>query len=322
MSTQKADSQWQQISAVGSVELPAWAQFMVKLGRHAGTEFASNPGRVTWRIITVPHRNFAAGLFALGFLESSIDGILKRIDSIDLSALSEDQPITWRRTDGTIAFGRFVGFEPSTKNDQEDMIRYRTASAEDVKRTISGAKKFNLAPYYGKEFRHSRAMSRNLDFFRAYFPDRWMDLLCNTVPLICMVGRPALWDDLRAPELSVGGATGCLDDLLRVSGDNEDTSEDVSHYFSMFVTPNRSEFEEVATACAVFDGSWSYPKLKNFVTANQNLVVLDRWESGALDAANAFVADYEHVGAAVSPTISNFEIPSTIEYREWSRTRQ
>lgn len=319
MSALNTGTQWQEVSAAGGVALPAWAQFMIKLGRHAGIEFVSHPRRVSWRIVTVPHRNFAAGLFALGFLEASIDEILKRIDSIDLSALSDDQPITWRRTDDTIAFGRYIGFEPKTDKDDEDMVRYRTASAQEVKRTMSGARKFNLAPYFGKEFKHSRAMSRNLDFFKTFFPHRWTDLLCNTVPMICMIGRPVLWDDLRAHELSIGGTTGCLDDLLRVSGDNEDASEDVSHYFSRFVTPNRSELEEVTATCAVFDGSWAYPKLKNFVTANQNLIVLDRWETGAQDAANAFVADYEHVGAAVSLSAGNLDVPATIEYRQWSR---
>ena len=321
MSLNSAAQTWRNLSAFGGAPLPEWAQFMLELGRSAGRSVSSDPQLVTWRIITVPQRNFAAGLFALGFLEASIDRVLSTIDAIDLTKLDEGQKITWRKTSGTIAFGKYVGFSPAGDGSPEETIRYQQGGLI-VRRTLSGARKWNLAPYYGEDFVHDRAMSRNIDFFREYFPNRHEDLLCNTVHTLCVIGRPALWEDLRAQELAVNGIAGCLDDLLRVSGDNENATEDVSHYLTTFVSPDRDELNEVSVDCAVFDSSRAYPKLKNFVTAKQNLVVLDRWENSATDSANAFAADYSHAGADIKQSAAGLKVPETIEYVEWSKSKR
>jgi hypothetical protein len=103
-----------------------------------------------------------------------------------------------------------------------------------------------------------------------------------------------------------------------VGGDNENAAEDVSHYLTRFLSPGRDELEELSVDCAIFDGSRSYPKLKNFVSASENLVLLDRWESGALDSANAFAADCAHAGSSMTDSNLRIPIPSTIEYSEWS----
>jgi hypothetical protein len=292
---------------------------MLDLGRASGIAISETSPKETWRIVTVPNRNFAAGLFALGFLEANIDRILRAVDLIDLTTLAHGQPITWKKTAGTIAYGTFIDYSPAGPGESEGTIKYKPARGTVVRRTISGSKKWNLAPYHGSEFVQDRVMSRNLDFFRTYFPIRHEELLCHTIPTLCMVGRPALWDDLRAQELAVDNVSGCLDDLLRVSGDNENAAEDVSHFLTRFVSPDRDELKEFSVDCAVYDGSRSYPKLKNFVSAIQNLVVLDRWESGAPDSANAFAADCAHAGKSMSGTASGLQIPATIEYAEWCR---
>ena len=318
MSASTDGQAWQNLTVAGGAPLPEWAQFMLDLGRGSGAASSAMPNRVVWRIVTVPNRNFAAGLFALGFLEASLERIFQTIDSQDVTKLAPGQSITWMKTAGTIAFGTFIGYEPARQDEPEDSIRYQPATGPETRRTISGCKRWHLAPYYGSAFVHARAMSRNLDFFRSYFPSGHEALLCHTVPTLCLIGRPALWDDLRAHELAVGDMTGCLDDLLRVSGDNENAAEDVSHYLTRFISPDRDALEELAVDCAIFDGSRSYPKLKNFVSASQNLVVLDRWESGALDSANAFAADCAHAGTSMTDGNLRIPIPSTIEYSEWS----
>jgi hypothetical protein len=304
------------ITALGGAPLPEWAQFMIDLGRYSGRQGIEQPQSTTWRLITVPHRNFAAGLFALGFLETMIPEILRKIDEIDITKLKEGQSITWRRTDNSIAYGTFIRFN-STESPR-NIEHTSKATAVNTKRTLDKVKEFNFSPYFGAPFSHHRMMCRNLEFFTRFFPMRYFDLLCNTVPTICLIGRPALWEDLRSLEFAVGGISGCLDDLLRVSGDNEHAIEDVSHFLTRYVSPDRDVFEEVTINCAVFDGSRAYPKLKNFVSAKQNLVVLDRWESGAMDSANSFAADYAHAGALVKQKPSQLQVPETIEYAEWS----
>ena len=304
------------ITAVGGAPLPEWAQFMLDLGRYSGRQDTEQPQNTTWRIVTVPHRNFAAGLFALGFLETKIPEIIRKVHENDVTKLEKGQLITWRRVDDLIACGTFIRFNSSEST--KDIEYIPKSGGVTSKRSLEKVKEFNFSPYYGAPFTHHRAMSCNLDFFKGVFPTHYLDLLCNTVPTICLIGRPALWDDLRAVEFAIGGVSGCLDDLLRVSGDNENAAEDVSHFLTRFVSPDRDELEECSVSCAVFDGSRAYPKLKNFVSARQNLVVLDRWESGAFDSANAFAAAYEHAGAAVTQKLMGIQIPKTVEYAEWS----
>jgi hypothetical protein len=291
---------------------------MLDLGRESGMAISDTSPKKTWRIVTVPHRNFAAGLFALGFLEASLERIFRTIDSLDVTRLAAGQSITWMNKKDTIEFGTFIRYEPVKPDGSEATIKYRSADGCVTHRIISMCKTWYLAPYYGSAFVHARAMSRNLDFFRAYFPFRHKALLCHTIPTLCLIGLPALWDDLRAHELAVGAVSGCLDDLLRVGGDNENAAEDVSHYLTRFLSPGRDELEELSVDCAIFDGSRSYPKLKNFVSASENLVLLDRWESGALDSANAFAADCAHAGSSMTDSNLRIPIPSTIEYSEWS----
>jgi len=293
---------------------------MLDLGRASGTAISDLSPKETWRIVTVPNRNFAAGLFALGFLEANIERILRVIDSVDVTKLAEGQPITWRRPNDSIAYGEFVRFHPGSPPKTKPTIEYLWPLKGGVwKREIDRIREFNFSAYHGPKFLHDRSMSQNIEFFQEYFSARHTDLLCNTVPTVCLVGRPALWDDLRAHEIAIGDVSGCLDDLLRVSGDNENAAEDVSHFLTRFVAPGRDELEEFPVDCAVYDGARSYPKLKNFISASQNLVVLDRWESGALDSANAFVADCAHAGKSLSVTASGLQTPATVEYAEWSR---
>ncbi len=303
------------ITAAAGAPLPDWAQFMLELGRISGRQFLDQPQNTTWRLITVPHRNFAAGLFALGYLETSVPEILRKIDGIDVAKLEEGQSITWRRTDNLMAYGTFIRFNQT--ESPQNIEHTSKSSAVNTKRTLNKVKEFNFSPYFGEPFTHPRTMCRNLKFFASFFPTRYFDLLCNTVPTICLIGRPALWEDLRSLEFAVGGIIGCLDDLLRVSGDNEHAIEDVSHFLTHYVSPDRDELEEVTINCAVFDGSRAYPKLKNYVLAKQNLIVLDRWESGAINAVNSFITDYAHAGALVKRKLSHLQIPESVEYAEW-----
>jgi len=316
MTLENGDQLGSSITTTASAPLPEWAQFMFKLGRLSGRQHIEQPQNTMWRIVTVPNRNFAAGLFALGYLQTIVPEILRTVDEIDVSKLETGQPITWRRTDNLIAYGTFIRF--NSMESPQNIEHTSKSSAVNSKRTMDKVKEFNFSPYYGPPFTHPRTMCRNLEFFKGFFPTRHFDLLCNTVPKICLIGRPALWEDLRVHEFKNGGVSGCLDDLLRVSGDNEHAVEDVSHFLTRFISPDRDELEEVSVNCAIFDGSRAYPKTKNFVSARQNLVVLDRWESGALDSANAFAADYLHAGVSPKQKILALQIPETIEYSEWS----
>jgi hypothetical protein len=160
-------------------------------------------------------------------------------------------------------------------------------------------------------------MSNNLEFFKAFYPTAHFDLLCNTAYILCLVGRPALWEDLRATEITIGGVSGSIDDVLRVGGDSENPAGDVSHYLTKFFSPDRDELEPFSARCCVFDGSHSYPKLKNFIAAPQNLILLDRWESGSVGSVNAYTADYQHAGVNTVESPKGLAVPSTLEYSEW-----
>lgn len=304
------------IKSSNGMTLPAWATFMIELGRRAGTERLLAQNKQCWRIVVVPQRNMAAGLFALGFLEASVTDVLASISSIDITKLKPGDAITWRRTDNKVAFGKFLKCVSTPTG--ELIIEYQDARGARIQRPLDKTKEFNFSPYYGAPFTHDRAMSNNFDFFREFFPNDYTKLLCNSVPLICLIGRPALWGDLRSHEFVLGKVLGCLDDLLRVGGDSENDALDVSHSLTQFVSPDRDELEQKQYSCAIFDGARSFPKLKNFVQACQNLILLDSWESGAVNSVNSFASDCAHAGASMKQTISNLKIPDSIEYAEWS----
>ena len=310
---------WHRITALGA-ELPDWAQFMLDLGRHSGQEHIQSPQQQVWRLVTAPHRGMASAMFALGFMEATTQLLTSTIATIDLTQLEPGDVITWRRKDTEVACGIFTGYEIDSKTG-ELMVCYQNERAILTKRSLHFAKLWHTSPYHGPFFKFPRPMSNNLDFFKAFFPDAQFDLLCNTTYHLCLVGRPALWEDLRSHEISISGVSGCADDVLRVGGDNENSAGDVSHYLTKFFSPDRDELEPFAARCCVYDGSHSYPKLKNFITAPQNLIFLDRWESGSVGSVNAFMADYQHAGVNAVGSPKGLTVPSTLEYSEWRLAR-
>ena len=309
---------WHRVTALGA-DLPEWAQFMLDLGRHSGMEYSQFPQHKVWRLVTVPHRGMASAMFALGFMEATTPLVISATTSIDLTNLRPGQAITWRRLDTEVACGTFDGYE--TNETGELMICYRNEKSTLTKRSLAKAKEWQMSPYYGPFFKFPRPMSNNVEFFKAFYPTSHFDLLCHTFYNLCLVGRPALWEDLRAAEITIGGASGSVDDVLRVGGDSENPAGDVSHYLTKFLSPDRDELEPFAAHCCVYDGSHSYPKFKNFIEAPQNLILLDRWESGSVGSVNAYMADYQHAGVSTVESPKGVIVPSTLEYSEWRLAR-
>lgn len=307
---------------------------MLQLGRLAGVEHVRFPNKKKWMLVTTPHRGMASALFALGFMEAITPLIIAELSSLDLTKLNPGDLITWRRTDNQVECGVFIRYSSDQKTG-ECVLHYRTLKNEKKgnkarsnsaangtvtnSRLLKDAIQWHMSPYFGKvSFTTPRQMSNNLDFFKAFFPASHFELLCNTTYAICLVGRPALWNDLRLRELSISGISGCIDDLLRIGEDGENPAGDVSHYLTRFISPDRDELELFRARCCVFDGSQSYPKLKNFIQAPQNLVLLDRWENGSINSVNTFVADSQHAGVLINTSPTDLDVPSALEYAEWS----
>ena len=321
---------WHRITALGA-ELPDWAQFMLDLGRYSGLEYSQFPGHKVWKLVTAPHRGMASAMFALGFLEATVELVVNDVLNTDLTKLKQGDRITWRHQNNQVECGIFEKYSDDSKTGKRlhfQPLREARRGNKWLARNsklrpytsiwgLRDAKAWQFSPYIGEDFSLPRPMSNNLDFFKAFFPDAQFDLLCNTTYHLCLVGRPALWEDLRAAEITIGEVSGSVDDVLRVGGDSENPAGDVSHYLTKFFSPDRDELEPFAARCCVFDGSHSYPKLKNFIDAPQNLILLDRWESSSVGSVNAFMADYQHAGVNAVGSPKGLTVPSTLEYSEW-----
>lgn len=322
---------WNHIAMPGG-DLPDWAQFMLDLGRHSGLEYSQFPGHKVWKLVTAPHRGMASAMFALGFMEATVGLVVNDVLNTDLTKLKQGDRITWRHKNNQVECGIFEKYSNDAKTD-EPILHYQPlrearrgnkgfvgnskSNPYTSSRRLRDAKAWQLSPYDGEDFSLPRPMSNNIEFFKSFYPTSHFELLCNTDYSICMVGRPALWEDLCSHEISISGVSGCVDDLLRVGGDSENPAGDVSHYLTKFFSPDRDVLEPFNARCCVYDGSNSYPKLKNFIHAQQNLILLDRWETGSVSSVNAFVADYQYAGVNILNSPKSLNVPPSLEYAEW-----
>ena len=312
--------EWVMLQDSSNKALPEWAQFFLDLGRITALE--SEPGVKKWRLVTIPHRGLAAALFAVGYLEAKIPTVLTSIDEIDITDLQTGDPITWKKNELELAFGYFREVNKSKSNLGQTFshsILLANGVEESRQRVITKAREFRFAQYFGEPFVNPRQMSRNRPFFQSFGGEQFEELLCNSLSVVCLVGRPELRNDLTSNEFRIGNREGSLDDLLRVRGVN-DTNE-VAHFLTNYVSP-ASDISEVSTSmCAVFDGHHEYPKLKNYISAEDNLVVLDRWENNSIISANAFDLERATKGQRAKHQPKGIKLPAGIEYMEWSEPK-
>jgi hypothetical protein len=309
--------EWAVLLTSSGDPLPEWAQFFLDLGRISAIE--SSPSRKTWRLVTVPHRNMVASLFAAGFLEASIPSVLAHIDEFDICDVEEHAQITWKLNDEELVFGYFKQLDPP------DSVHGRTFSYSRLKagglmdlwrRNIEKAREFQFAEFYGDPFVHPRPMTRNRPFFENFVGSRSEDLLCNSQGVICLAGRPKLREDLTTPEFRIGKRRGALDDLLRVRG--VDDVDEVAHYLTDYISPDWDVSEETTPQCAVFDGQLTFPKLKHYITSDNNFIVLDRWDDASVASFSAFDVDRATKGCKARFKPAGLTVPKGVEYIEWT----
>lgn len=312
--------EWAVIKTLDDSLLPEWAQFFLDLGRLSALE--SEPGRKTWRLVTVPNRNMVSALFSLGYLEASIPKVLATIEEFDIADLEEGDQITWKINDLELVFGFFkkVNEPHPERGTTFSHSRQRAGGGLDSRqRDITRAREFQFAQFYGDPFVNPRQMSRNRPFFESFVGQQFEDLLCNSISVVCMAGRPALRDDLTSPEFKISKSSGALDDLLRVWGVND--VNEVAHYLTDYASPDWDTFDIETPMCAVFDGHLSYPRLKHYIEAEDNLVVLDRWDKGSVDSFNSFDVERASRGQIPRYKPDGLKIPAGVEYIEWSETK-
>jgi hypothetical protein len=187
------------------------------------------------------------------------------------------------------------------------------------KRVISKAREFRFAQYFGEPFVNPRQMSRNRLFFQSFAGEQFEELLCNSLSVVCLAGRPELRNDLTSNEFKIGKHEGSLDDLLRVRGVND--ANEVAHFLTDYISPAADISEVRASMCAVFDGHHEYPKLKSYISAEDNLVVLDRWEKSSTSSVNAFDLERATKGQRAKYRPTGLTLPPGIEYMEWSESK-
>lgn len=297
--------------------LPEWAQFFLDLGRISAIE--SSPSRKTWRLVTVPQRNMVASLFATGFLEASIPSVLAHIDEFDICDVEEDAQITWKLNNEELVFGYFKQVDPPDPVHGLTFSHSRLKAGglmDSRRRNIAKAREFQFAEFFGEPFVHPRPMTRNRPFFENFAGPRSEDLLCNSQGVICLAGRPKLREDLISPEFKIGKRRGSLDDLLRVRG--VDDVGEVAHYLTDYMSPDWDVSEETTPQCAIFDGQLTFPKLKHYITSDNNFIVLDRWEDASVASFSAFDVERATKGCKARFKPTGLKVPAGVEYIEWT----
>lgn len=298
--------------------LPEWAQAILDLGRLHGLEESGN--QVRWHLLAVPHRNLAAALYGLGFLEATISELIALNEEFDITELQRGHQITWHRN-GKAHHGTFLGF-PSTGRPISGFgptFDYQPSrgGASIVRHEVAKANDWNFRPYFGDPFVHPRNLSRNYEFFETFFGSRATQLMGSSFPHLTFIGRPALRADLLSEEFLVGGLVGCLDDLIRVDGINN--ANEVAHFLARYVSPDTALPTPFETRCAIFDGYRAYPSLKNYVVAPHNAIFLDRKDLGSVDSVSAFESAASNSGTEVHVGHSPIELPGAIEHIMWSK---
>jgi len=121
---------------------------------------------------------------------------------------------------------------------------------------------------------------------------------------------------LTTPEFRIGKRRGALDDLLRVRG--VDDVDEVAHYLTDYISPDWDVSEETTPQCAVFDGQLTFPKLKHYITSDNNFIVLDRWDDASVASFSAFDVDRATKGCKARFKPAGLTVPKGVEYIEWT----
>lgn len=273
----------------GTIEpLPAWAQFLIAVGRFAVE--AQTPGRRLVVGISMPTRAYAAAFTALGvasaaYVDPEKADVREHFDW--LAALPRGTPIRFRR--GRFLYpARLLGAEVV---DGVDYITYQDQS----KCFLPWDRCLEVQPLDpADEFVRPRRLAANAPFVEEVLGLDAMSHASHTSIDCLVVG---VKDALRAEVLdqqfyattTPAAPAGVLNDLLRCDAYELNANDhDRTTVISGFVDDLPERLRTVRPPAVVFDGPSGYLRLRSRWQQSPWIVLLDRTSPSATAAGDAF----------------------------------
>jgi hypothetical protein len=270
----------------GPTRLPTWASWFVELGAtHA--RHAVRPNERRWTVVTVPDRRFAATLVAHGAVRAKARAVGQPSVTDRFANTFPGSRLTWIDSNGKSRFGRYDGID-----DQRIHYHPRDHGGWGVRtsRLLEMATTFWPA-CEDDEFVGARPLANDSSFAVAAIglPAEHF-LATSRIDAIVVGTRTELEKDLNDRCFSSRGHAGALIDTVRP----KDLVGLGQHHRSMFVPSVMDPDNLVRTACegpSIFDGPAAYLRLRDELRSASNIIILDRWNPRAEDAAAAAVIE-------------------------------
>ena len=291
-------------------ELPEVFEFLYQLGIRGSQDLGSSK----WFVITLPNLAYAAQLIGLGALSNLVQSkwLAQRVgpENLEVGGL-----VTWLTADKLhVKCGTFLGIANGASRGD----RFQLQPMADTSQTFRLIEKFDeykFSPYFGSPFKHERKLSANPEIISHFAGENWLDMTTQSRSDICFVGEPRLSAELRTPSFTVGGVSGCGDDILRV--ENLFDVGESPHYLSRFIKTMSPKFQDPLSQIAIFDGAASFQRHGNYVSAKSKFILLNRWDNNSSDVA--IKLSKIHAKSRPRPlTLGKLKIPRGIEIMAWS----
>ena len=274
----------------GFVPAPSWVNWMVEIGAvHA--QLSPSKGVTRWTVITVPNRAFAAVLVALGAIVSNILGRKQETVFERFHGCSENEPLTWIDSNGHSRYGRLTKLDSPELDNPKIYYRQRVhGGLQDASRPVEKASSFWPAIEI-PEFVGARPANSEPGFVNQILGSRVDEFLSRSSVDVALLGvKKRIREELSQKDFKFLGIQGSLGSIVGPLGevplgehhhsllfsDGEDLEADGSHEMP---------------SLTIIDGSNAYLNSREFVLGASAVVLIDRWEPRAVDAADAAMLD-------------------------------
>lgn len=295
--------------------LPDWAQWLIELGAaHCRSDFASEEKH--WAVVTVPDRRFAASLIAHGAICARLNQAEWPSVRDRFAGVGEGTPVTWIDANNKARYGELLEMD-------DDFISYRPRIhggwGLKSKRMYEFASSFwpaNEDP----EFVDGRPLADHPDFvIAATGMSAELVLGTSDIDAILIGNRTQLEADLTDVCFSVADTIGCLADTVRPRG----VVSLGQHHRSAIISAVAQPEDVEGSTChgpAIFDGASGYLRMRDAVESSAAIVVLDRWNPGAENAANTVQIERGETWISAKPVDVGPQ-PACVELYQWTELR-
>ena len=289
--------------------LPAWARWSLNLGK----QLASQDGeRRVVAAVSLPTRSFFSSFAALGAVLH--DALTPPSWGEHLEALTDltpGAPISLAKVingESYVLPGKWIGLNP-----QGDRISYHCQGAT-TSLPVDKCTNVRPLPEGEKSMVNLRRTGLPVEFLKSMLPPDLDPLSFSHVDRLAalVVGtKRVIYSELEGSDVSASGTSGTLSDIVRA-----DTASKESRR-SLVISSRKgltSKQQALTPQLVLFDGATSYLRLGGQWQQSSHLIVIDRTEPSALDAATKFKQRRQKgLGAARAAHLGLPPVPQGLE---------